>query len=61
MRNKKAPSQGFGDTVAKVLMRVGFESCNGCKKRQAKLNDWFPYRSEDELVIRNTNSPPAPS
>lgn len=39
----KAPSLGLGDTVAKIIRAVGIKPCGGCKKRQAKLNKWFPY------------------
>jgi hypothetical protein len=49
-------SQGLGDTIAKVTNALGIdklaeevaqamgkEDC-GCKKRQQKLNDMFPYK-----------------
>ena len=39
----KAPSRGLGDTVAKTLKRIGIKPCGGCKKRQKKLNELFPY------------------
>lgn len=48
--NNPVKSRGFGDTVAKVLEKVGIkkkEGC-GCEKRQEKLNQWFPYKQEDE-------------
>lgn len=51
----KKPSQGVGDTVArlaevmkfdkiadKLAQATGKEDC-GCKKRQQKLNEMFPY------------------
>jgi hypothetical protein len=40
----KARSRGLGDTIAKATRRLGIKPCGGCKKRQEKLNDLFPYR-----------------
>ena len=37
-------SLGLGDTIAKFTRRLGLSSCSGCKRRQAALNRWFPYR-----------------
>jgi hypothetical protein len=37
-------SRGVGDTVAKITSAVGIKPCGGCKKRQQKLNEFFPYR-----------------
>ena len=52
---KGTKSEGLGDTIAKITSAtkldklaesiaeaVGAEDC-GCKKRQAKLNQMFPY------------------
>jgi hypothetical protein len=36
-------SRGLGDTVKKVLEKVGFQSCESCEKRQRWLNKHFPY------------------
>ncbi len=36
-------SQGLGDTVKKVLEKVGFQSCEACEKRRKWLNKHFPY------------------
>ena len=36
-------SRGLGDTIAKVTHRVGIKRCEGCRKRQKKLNDLVPY------------------
>ena len=57
--NKKTVSQGLGDDVAKVAsaMRLdvaanriaksmGKKGC-GCKKRQEKLNQMFPYNKNE--------------
>jgi len=46
----KAPSRGLGDTVAKLTKAFGIKPCGGCKKRQKKLNEWFPYRLKRESV-----------
>ena len=46
----KAPSRGFGDTIAKITRFFGIKPCGRCKKRQAKLNRLLPYRQmEDRL------------
>ena len=37
-------SRGLGDTVAKFLKRFGFRRCGGCKRRQKRLNELFPYK-----------------
>lgn len=49
-------SKGFGDTIAKITNALGIDklveattkavgkSDCGCKKRQQKLNDMFPYK-----------------
>lgn len=55
-QNQTQESQGLGDTIAKVTNALGIdklaeevanamgkEDC-GCKKRQQKLNDMFPYK-----------------
>lgn len=57
--NKTTESQGFGDDVAKLAsaMRLdvaanrianamGKKDC-GCKKRQEKLNQMFPYNKNE--------------
>ncbi len=36
-------SRGLGDTIAKVTSAVGIKPCGGCKRRQEKLNEMFPY------------------
>ena len=38
-------SKGLGDTIKKVTSAVGIKQCGACKKRQAKLNKMFPYKS----------------
>ena len=54
--NETQESQGFGDTIAKVTNALGIDklaeevaqamgkSDCGCKKRQQKLNEMFPYK-----------------
>ena len=37
-------SRGLGDTIAKATKAVGIKPCGGCKKRQRRLNQWFPYK-----------------
>ena len=37
-------STGFGDTIKKVTDTLGIKQCGGCKKRQALLNQMFPYK-----------------
>lgn len=58
--NTEKKSQGLGDDIAKITkaMRLdvaaenvakamGKKDC-GCKKRQKKLNDMFPYKNADQ-------------
>lgn len=40
------PSRGLGDTVAKFTSALGIKPCGGCKERQGKLNDWWPYKGK---------------
>jgi hypothetical protein len=60
--NKTTESQGFGDDVAKLAsaMRLdvaankianamGKKDC-GCKKRQEKLNQMFPYNKNENTT-----------
>lgn len=44
------PSVGLGDTVAKVLNKVGVKKKSGCRcaERQEKLNEIFPYKKADD-------------
>lgn len=35
--------RGLGDAVANLTKFFGVKPCNGCKKRQAYLNDLFPF------------------
>jgi hypothetical protein len=62
MKNKtnNEESKGLGDTVAKITHATGLdivaekvakamgkEDC-GCNKRREKLNELFPYKTEDK-------------
>ena len=48
MARKRKSKKGLGDTVAKITEVTGIKKlvgkCEGCKKRQAKLNKMFPYK-----------------
>lgn len=35
--------QGLGDAIAKVTDALGIPKCDGCKKRQEKLNSLVPF------------------
>ena len=38
-------ARGVGDTLAGIIHNyTGIKPCDGCKKRQSKLNKWFPYK-----------------
>lgn len=39
--------KGLGDVVATVTSAIGIEPCNGCKKRQEKLNKLLPFGTKD--------------
>lgn len=46
-------SRGLGDTVANVIHRVTrghVKPCGGCKKRQKRLNEMFPYRNPKDVA-----------
>lgn len=38
-------AQGLGDVVAAIAQKLGIKPCEGCKKRQAALNEKFPFRT----------------
>lgn len=42
--------QGLGDAIAKVTEAIGIEKCEGCNKRQTKLNKMFPFKNASELT-----------
>jgi len=37
-------SKGLGDSIKKVTDKLGIKQCGGCKRRQATLNKYFPYK-----------------
>lgn len=39
--------KGLGDVVATVTDALGIEQCEGCKKRQEKLNKLIPFGTKD--------------
>lgn len=41
---RKERPRGLGDTIAGITKFFGILPCGGCKKRQAKLNELFPYK-----------------
>ena len=42
------PSRGLGDLVKRVASAVGFKQCGGCKDRQKRLNELFPFKNGEE-------------
>lgn len=59
-KNKDKPSEGLGDTVAKItellnidkLAQLVAETLNmedcGCERRREKLNELFPYENKKQ-------------
>jgi hypothetical protein len=39
--------RGLGDAIATVTDALGIEQCDGCKKRQDKLNKLIPFGTKD--------------
>ena len=46
--------KGLGDTIARFTQATGIKQMAdmipggcGCKERQAVLNDWFPYKNNN--------------
>jgi hypothetical protein len=39
--------KGAGDLIATVTDALGIEQCDGCKKRQDKLNKLIPFGTKD--------------
>jgi len=46
LRGNNSKPRGLGDTIAKLTKSVGVKPCGGCNKRQAKLNQLFPYKDK---------------
>jgi hypothetical protein len=45
---------GLGDVVATITSSVGIEPCEGCKKRQERLNKLFSIGVEDLIESEKT-------
>lgn len=43
-RLRRPALRGAGDVVARMTSAVGIKPCAPCKRRQAALNRWFPFR-----------------
>jgi hypothetical protein len=44
----KQNDKGLGDTVKRVVEKVGIKPCGGCKQRQEKLNQMFAYQKGEK-------------
>lgn len=42
-RAARTQMRGAGDVVAAITRAVGIKPCGGCKRRQEKLNQLFPF------------------
>jgi hypothetical protein len=40
------PSEGFGDTVAKITKTFGIMPCAGCERRRKLFNEKIAYRKK---------------
>jgi len=57
MSDHEEESEGLGDTVEKVITKIGDvtkiewirrkKGCSGCRKRKEALNKAFPYKKEE--------------
>ena len=48
--NTDPQPKGLGDTISNVINKVSrgkVTPCGGCKKRQNKLNEIFPYKDKN--------------
>lgn len=53
-------SRGLGDDVANLIHKVSggkIKPCGGCKKRQAKLNHWFPKGPVEPIQFLQLTAP----
>lgn len=41
-------ARGVGDIVAKLTHAVGLETCGKCAKRRKRLNEMFPFSSDEK-------------
>ena len=59
-KKRDMESKGLGDSIAKITKATGIdkiveaivEDC-GCKERQAKLNEMFPYKKNTRFKNNN--------
>lgn len=40
----KNTNRGLGDVIANITTTIGIVPCYGCKERQEKLNNLFPFK-----------------
>lgn len=40
----KPDDRGIGDVIARMAQSTGIAPCDGCLKRQNRLNQWMPFR-----------------
>lgn len=41
-------SKGLGDTISKITHALGIPECGGCKKRRDWLNEYIPYKGDQD-------------
>lgn len=42
----KKPSEGFGDSIAKITKTFGINPCDGCERRRKKFNEAIAYKKQ---------------
>lgn len=42
------PSQGLGDTIAKITKTVGIEPCEDCERRRKLFNEKIAYKKNSK-------------
>lgn len=47
-QKQKEKSKGLGDTISKITHALHIKECEGCAWRRQKLNEIFPYKSNEE-------------
>lgn len=51
MNAPTSKAAGLGDVVAAATKRVGIKPCQGCQRRQALLNQRFPFRKTEKPAL----------
>ena len=46
---KGMKSKGAGDTIKKIMDKLGIPQCGGCKQRQEILNRLIPYKKGTKI------------